>query len=156
MSRRLRQDIEFEQRQLRAHLAAFDPTLKAALRSQPGLNRTVVVGAALHSFYNGIEGILKRIAREVDGGVPRGEGWHRELLRSMSRPTRNRGPVFDENLAKRLEEYLAFRHVFRGHYGTELDWTHMQRLVEDLDRVGNEVHESLARFASSLPVDDER
>jgi hypothetical protein len=35
-------------------------------------------------FYNGFENIFKRIAVELDGGLPDNEFWHRELLDSMA------------------------------------------------------------------------
>jgi len=35
----------------------------------------------LHSFYSGAERLFEAIANELDGGLPKGEAWHRELLR---------------------------------------------------------------------------
>lgn len=34
----------------------------------------------LHSFYAGIERLLALIAEEIDGGLPKGSHWHRDLL----------------------------------------------------------------------------
>ena len=45
------------------------------------------LAAMLHSFYNGIENILKRIALELDDPMPGGESWHKELLDCMTLPT---------------------------------------------------------------------
>jgi len=38
------------------------------------------VALNLHGFYAGIERIFVSIAREVDGSVPSGSDWHRDLL----------------------------------------------------------------------------
>ncbi|MDZ7290114.1 MAG: hypothetical protein ONB44_01680 [candidate division KSB1 bacterium] len=32
-----------------------------------------------HDFYNGAERIFKKIANEINGGIPTGEFWHQEL-----------------------------------------------------------------------------
>jgi hypothetical protein len=42
------------------------------------------VAINLHSFYNGVERIFEWIARELDGGLPVGPIWHRELLDQMT------------------------------------------------------------------------
>ncbi|MFP4438424.1 MAG: hypothetical protein ACLFVO_14370 [Chloroflexaceae bacterium] len=44
------------------------------------------LGSMLHDLYNGVEGICKRIAKEMDRHVPTGENWHRELLDQMKVP----------------------------------------------------------------------
>ncbi len=40
-------------------------------------------GSILHDFYTGVERILIRIAEELNGGVPKGEQWHRQLPADM-------------------------------------------------------------------------
>jgi hypothetical protein len=42
------------------------------------------VALNLHGFYAGVERIFVDIAREVDGAVPSGPEWHRDLLIQMS------------------------------------------------------------------------
>ena len=44
----------------------------------------------LHSFYNVIENIFKRIAAECYDRSPQGQAWHRELLDLMAQPGKNR------------------------------------------------------------------
>ncbi len=70
-------------------------------------------GSILHDFYNGVERVLLRIARELNGGVPRGEQWHRDLIGDMALTIPGlRSAVIDDDLAVVLGEYLRFRHVF--------------------------------------------
>ena len=38
----------------------------------------------MHDFYTGVERIFIRIAEELNGGVPRSEQWHRQLLADMT------------------------------------------------------------------------
>lgn len=47
--------------------------------SEPSLRDKAALGAFVHSFYNGVENILKRLAQEIDHSLPTGEGWHRSL-----------------------------------------------------------------------------
>ena len=68
----------------------------------------------LHSFYNGVENIFKRIALELDGQLPNSRTWHRDLLNAMARPGPSRRAVISEELRDHLNEYLNFRHVFRS------------------------------------------
>ncbi|MFO7761594.1 MAG: hypothetical protein R6V20_08300 [Desulfobia sp.] len=42
------------------------------------------LAACLHSVYSGIEGLFKTIAVEIDGGLPKGDRWHKRLLVQMS------------------------------------------------------------------------
>ena len=42
------------------------------------------VALNLHGFYSGLERVFEKIALAVDGSVPSGANWHRELLNQMS------------------------------------------------------------------------
>ena len=97
-------------------------------------------GSILHDFYNGAERVFLRIAPELNGGVPRGEQWHRDLIDDMALEIPEVRPaVIDEGLANVLGEYLRFRHVFRNVYGGVLE---SQRMVSLEDRLP----ETLAAF----------
>lgn len=90
-------------------------------------------GSILHDFYNGIERVFVRIAEELDGGVPQGDGWHRQLVTDMSIAIPGVRPaVIDAALADALGEFLRFRHVFRNVYGFVLDPKRMRPLEERL------------------------
>ena len=83
----------------------------------------------LHAFYTGIENIFKRIEVEFGEDLPRGDAWHRDLLRAMTRPGRNRPLAISTALEETLRDYLGFRHVFRQAYTFQLKWARMSRLV---------------------------
>jgi len=42
------------------------------------------VALNVHGFYSGLELIFEKIASAIDGSVPTGANWHRELLDQMS------------------------------------------------------------------------
>lgn len=110
----------------------------AALPSQeePSHRDKAALGAFVHSFYNGVENVLKRLAQEVDRSVPGGEGWHQALLRRMTTAVSGVRPaVLRREMAASLEPYLGFRHFFRHSYTFELDWEKLRPLVERVEEV---------------------
>ena len=93
-------------------------------------------GSMLHDFYSGIERVFVRIAEELNGGVPQGEQWHRQLITDMSLEIPGVRPaVIDAALAEELADYLRFRHVFRNVYGSSLQAERMRPLEARLPRV---------------------
>ncbi|MFN3531606.1 MAG: hypothetical protein ACK41Q_03700 [Candidatus Brocadia sp.] len=109
------------------------------------------IGSILHDFYCGIERIFERIAKELNGGVPEGTNWHRQLLRDMTLDIKGvRPPVISEELEKMLSEYLRFRHVFRNIYGFSLEWRFMEGLVERLPFILNTLKKEIEAFCAFL------
>ncbi|RMF30687.1 MAG: antitoxin, partial [Chloroflexi bacterium] len=47
------------------------------------------VALNLHSFYSGLERLFELIARHVDGKLPNGATWHRDLLKQMEQDWHN-------------------------------------------------------------------
>ena len=93
-------------------------------------------GSMLHDFYSGIERVFVRIAEELNGGVPQGEQWHRQIVTDMSLEIPGVRPaVIDAALAEELADYLRFRHVFRNVYGSLLQAERMRPLEERLPGV---------------------
>lgn len=110
-----------------------------------------MLAALLHSFYSGVENIFKRVAVELDGETPRGEGWHRQLLDTMAIPTRIRGAVISDSLRDTLSEYLAFRHVFRQAYSFDLRWDKMSALVLNCEPTFRRLETEIDAFLQTAP-----
>jgi hypothetical protein len=110
---RLRKQIALEQAQLHRLTEMYRPLIETCAARPPTEIELTALAAMVHSVYNGVENIFKRVAEEVDGGSPRGEFWHRELLDSMRVPGKTRPAVISEVLAEALDDYLTFRHLFR-------------------------------------------
>lgn len=109
------------------------------------------IGAILHDFYTGIEHVFETIAPELNGGLPAGESWHRELLTSMTLDLPGIRPaLIRKETARLLDEFLRFRHLFRNLYGFELEWPRVRELLTRLPAVWSEVDEDLARFSEFL------
>lgn len=140
---RLRKQAALERKALRRLLELYGPLLVEVAEREPSAVELSSLAAMLHSFYSGIENILKRIAMEVDNGMPEGEFWHRELLKRMTKPSQARPAAISEALWKILREYLGFRHMFRHAYTFDLRWEKMRPLVQDCQQ-------TLALFEAEL------
>ncbi|MDP3012275.1 MAG: hypothetical protein Q8N27_06105 [Candidatus Hydromicrobium sp.] len=88
-------------------------------------------GSILHDFYNACERIFELITHRINGGVAVGQQWHKKLLYQMTMNIEDvRPPVISKKLAAELDEYLAFRHLFRNIYGFELESKRLDKLIE--------------------------
>jgi hypothetical protein len=105
------------------------------------------LAACLHSFYGGLERVFEAIVREVDGARGRSAEWHRELLQAVSveRPG-SRPPVISETSYRELEEYRAFRHLFRHLYTHHIDPARIFGIMDGLEGVWKIVRSDLMRF----------
>lgn len=111
---KLTKQVEAELTELRRLLTNYDELLEQCRSQTPTLVEIAALAAFLHSFYNGIENMLKRVAVEIDGSVPSGDSWHRDLLDQVTRAEEKRPAAISQGLRSRLNQYLAFRHLFRG------------------------------------------
>lgn len=108
-------------------------------------------GSILHDFYTGVEKIFQEISKRLDGGLPKGERWHIELLESMAKPREARPRVISSELEERLKEYLGFRHLFRNLYGIELKWDKLKDLLLQLrETIWKEFRGTLEQFDGFL------
>lgn len=108
-------------------------------------------GSVLHDFYNACERIFEVIAREVNGGVPRAEQWHKKLLHQMTLPIKGVRPaVISKQLAAELDEYLAFRHLFRNIYGFELEGERLDILAGRFNTAANLFKKEINDFLKKL------
>jgi hypothetical protein len=115
-----------------------------------------ILGSVLHDFYNCCERIFKRVSAEINGTHYQGDGWHKELLYRMTVPVPGLRPaLLSEELAAELDEYLAFRHVFRNIYGFELKGERVVRLSRALEAIGLRFEQSVRTFLVGLRAEDE-
>lgn len=98
--------------------------------------------------------MFKRVSVEIDGELPRGESWHRDLLTRMANSTDSRPAVLTAETAEHLKEYLHFRHFFRSSYASILQWEKVAPLAagvaDVLGTLESELRRSLACGESSL------
>ncbi len=113
----------------------------------------------LHNFYNNVEHVFEMIAAEVDGNVPSGRAWHRDLLTQMTLVLPEIRPaVLTSETTQALDEYLRFRHVVRNVYAFQFEMERLAPLVEQLpatyERLSGEI-EVFVHFLLSMSHADE-
>ena len=112
------------------------------------------VALNLHGFYSGLERIFEKIAASVDGSVPAGANWHKELLNQMSMEIAGIRPaVISSDLKHKLEEYRGFRHVVRNVYTYHLNPEKVEPLVDHVQEVFSNSEKELSAFAEFLQSD---
>lgn len=105
----------------------------------------------LHGFYGGLERIFEAVATTIDGSVPEGESWHKDLLQQMGRELQEIRPaLFSEETVSFLDEFRRFRHRIRNIYSFNLVPERIKALVEKLPRLSDEINTSLQDFAQFL------
>lgn len=104
-----------------------------------------------HDFYTAVERTMRLIAEELNGGVPKGEQWHKQLLVDMTLDLEDlRPPVFSKELFERVLPFLRFRHLFRTMYGYELKADRIRTLEDDFPALVEAVNAALDLFCAWL------
>ncbi len=109
------------------------------------------VALNLHGFYSGLERLFELIARHVDGLLPGGEMWHRDLLHRMTQEVDGIRPaVISQESGKVLDELRRFRHLVRNVYTMSLSPEKMAGLVSALPALWSTLQAELGAFADFL------
>lgn len=108
-------------------------------------------GSILHDFYNSVERIFLIIAKELNGKIITSSHWHKQLLYQMTIEVKDLRPsIISKKLASELDEYLAFRHLFRNIYGFELDSKRLDDLIERFPNVVDKFDKEITIFLNKL------
>ena len=124
-----------------------------AARQRPEDQDLYIDSAALnlHDFYAGLERIFQQIGSTVDGNMPAGHNWHRELLLQIQSDLPElRPPVLSAEAVRMLDEFLRFRHVVRNIYAFQFDPERIARLVSQMRPALGQVQTDLSAFVSFL------
>jgi hypothetical protein len=148
LAQRIRNEVDELERN--AHRAAY---VWQGAQKAP-VDRDVYIESValnLHGFYAGLERLFEAVAQVVDGGLPKGESWHRDLLQQMAYDVPSlRPPVVSSETASGLDEFRRFRHVVRNVYAEHLDPNRIGNLVAKLSPLWPQVKAELLAFAQFL------
>jgi len=123
----------------------------AVVKTQTDVIAKRAKGSILHDFYNCCERIFKKIAVEMNSGYEESEKWHKGLLYRMTIPVEGIRPrVISDELAADLDEFLAFRHLFRNIYGYELKGGRIDFLAGRLEEVAGRFKKEVREFVAIL------
>ncbi|MQA92443.1 MAG: hypothetical protein GEU90_19820 [Gemmatimonas sp.] len=111
----------------------------------------------LQNLYTAVEQLLTRVASEIDGKVPSGDNWHRELLDQLNMEISGIRPaVLDAELYADLDLLRRFRHRVRHAYAAEYDWAEMQNILAAAEALRVRLLRTLADFDAWLQRTIER
>jgi len=109
------------------------------------------LACVFHDFYCGAENIFKRIAPQLNGGIPSGPEWQTALLHNMLLETPEVRPaVVSMETGQLLKTFLAFRHKFRLIFGFELDREKMRKLDQLYPEAHEKFNEDIKKFIEFL------
>lgn len=143
-------EIDFNICRLQKLLDRYEPLVSLCKVQEPDFYYQVAAGSMLQSYYNGIERIFRIINDCTDKKALSPASNHKALLAYMTERTENRPAVISAELARELDEYRAFRHVFRHRYDFELDWSLTKPLFLNADTVWKKFRKELEAFAAGL------
>jgi len=113
-------DVEYDlsaAQELTAKAAAKDAAL-AGLPPDMREDRELAIGKHLHDAISALERALERLVQDIDGDLPRGRSFHRDLLDRAARPMPGCRPAILSAATRRdLGLLVGFRHAFRHSYG---------------------------------------
>ena len=142
----VQQQVAIDRANIEQLFTSYTFVLDELSEENPGFINISALSTMLHSFYNGIENIFKRVALGIDGAMPSGAASHSALLSSMAQSTSNRPPLISTTMKNELSAYLGFRHAFRHMYTFQLKWSKMHNLVLQSEEMWKRLQEELDLF----------
>ncbi len=109
-----------------------------------------MIALSISRFYSGLENIFRRVAREIDGRVPKGEDWQKALLVQMTQAHLSRPPVISPETAEKLHPILRFRHRFNNSYLFEIKRKKTLRNARQVCTMFDSVSEQLDKFVACV------
>lgn len=109
------------------------------------------VASVLLDYYTAAENIFKEVAKAIDGKVPEGQDWHKELLVQMKLNIPGiRPPVLSRDTFSQLDEYRRFRHLVRHLYGFNLLPEKVESLLKSLPGINESLKKDLNNFCREM------
>lgn len=144
-------DLELELGQMR-RLEADILAVQQEIQRDPDRAKLFyeVQALKLYNFYTGCERIFSLIVSELNGGKPAGFDWHKRLLQRMTVAQPNIPAVISIDTARRLDEFLGFRHVVRNVYAFDLDIERVARLISLYPALWHQFEQEIQAFVTWL------
>jgi hypothetical protein len=147
----LRQEIGIEWDSIQLALDELNALRDDVRGREPTVRELAAAGLFMANLYNGVENILKRIARFQQVEIRSGAEWHIELVKSFCEPPRGGLPILlPQSLASRLAPYRRFRHVVHHGYGFQLRWTDMLPGIQDAPHMIEAFRKSVNTYLDTL------
>lgn len=118
---------------------------------EPTTLELVGLSGLLQSYYNGVERVFKKIARDIDDNLPKDMSFHADLLNQMALDIKGvRPPLISRGVYNKLKLLLNFRHRFRHAYHWELRWAKIRELLCETESVMEGFKKEMEEFMDFL------
>ena len=111
------------------------PLLDLCKLKEPDIIEMTASAQVLHSFYNGIESIIVLFFKYMNEKLPNDNKWHKTLFEMAYGDNSKNIQIFRNEIKKKMEDYLLFRHFIRHSYSSELKWNQMKPLVIEINEI---------------------
>ena len=136
MNRQLIDEINIELESMSILVAEVESLIEEVGNSTPTNVQKTALGGFASQFYNGIENIFKRIHKNYNIEIPRGDDWHISLLNRFSKDSAiDLSIKLSDELIQQLNDYRRFRHYFFHGYSHNLNWEILYNGVGDIIEV---------------------
>jgi len=138
--------IEHEISRIDKSLEDAKPLLDLCKLKEPDFVERAASAQILHSFYNGVESIIVLLFKHMDVKLPNDLRWHKTLLEMAFGTNSQNTKIFTNDIKKKLDDYLSFRHLIRHSYGSELKWDEMGPLIKEIEDIWKIVKTDFEKF----------
>jgi predicted nucleotidyltransferase len=142
----LKERLETEMIALNETVNTLSSLLEQA-SSVPQAFVTPTLASYITDFYTSCERLSERVAISWDGGLPKGDNWHEQLLYQVSNTRiKGRPPLWQDSLLLDLDEYRKFPHLNRHNYNFKLQADKVLELAQKVDSVASKVKLAVNQF----------
>jgi len=142
----LKTRIEDEMMALEQNFQTLNELLKQ-VETIPEIALIPALSSYICDFYTACERISERVAVTLDGGMPKTENWHEQLLLQMAEiGGENRPPLWQGSLLLQLNDYRKFRHLARHSYNIQLRKERVLELAKQLELIMEKIKIAIALF----------
>ena len=146
----LKTRIEDEMMALEQNFQAMKTALEQT-DNVPEVFVTPTLASYIYDFYTACERISERVAVTLDGGMPKTQNWHEQLLLQVAEVGgENRPPLWQGSLLLQLNDYRKFRHLARHSYNLQLRKERVWELANQIESVMEKIKIAIALFNNWL------
>jgi hypothetical protein len=130
-------------------LEDVEPLLKLCKIKSPDIIEMTAAAQVLHSFYNGVESVIILFLKHLNEKLPNDLKWHKTLFEMAFGNNSETIKIIRDDMKRKLEKYLLFRHFIRHSYSSELDWNEMGPLVKEIEDVWKIIKDDFEEFINN-------
>ena len=149
MDKNAKEKIMYEISRIDKLINDVNPLLKLCKLKNPDIIEITAAAQVLHSFYNGIESVVVLILKSIGEKIPNDIGWHKKLFEITYGDNSKNAIIIRNDLKKKMEKYLYFRHFIRHSYSSELKWDEMEILINNLEEIWAMIKSDFEQFVES-------